>query len=366
MINILVNGLTRTFGGIESLFYSIVKYSDRSKFHFDFLCFEKHAERAEDFEKLGSKIYYIPRPGENYFDYKQTLNSLFNEKKYDVYHVNLTRYKPDYDIKMAKRSGCKIVIHSHLTGINKSKNPIYTGIRYLEFLVYKKPVIKMADCLLACSNDAGKYLFGHLKYNIIYNGVNYEDYLFSLENRKSVRREFNIKKGEILIGNVGRLTIQKNQIYLLDMFRKVIRSSKKYKLMIVGEGERNKELKKYINDYNLEDYVIMAGNRNDVGRLLSAFDCFVLPSIREALPISLIEAQINGLQCIVTENITREVDISNIIRIGIGNENLTKWSKSILNITLPRENYICAEQDDKFCITRCIENFGRLYERLVF
>lgn len=365
MINILVNGLTRTFGGIESLFYSVIQNVDKEQFHFDFLCFENTAARADDFKKLGSNVIYIPRPGKNYVSYKRALDQVFENNKYDIYHVNLTRYKPDYDIKVAKLSGCKIIIHSHLTGINKAKNPIYTIMRHLEFLVYRKPVIKRADLLMACSEDAGHYLFGKLPFNILYNGIDYTKFYYSQSNRNTIRKEFHINDDEILFGNVGRLTIQKNQAFLLQVFKSVYEKNKKVKLLIVGDGERRSELQAYINDNNLSKAVILTGNRSDVGKILSALDCFVLPSIREALPISLIEAQVNGLKCIISNNITYEVDISEITRVSIRGDVLQDWVDLLLSIGKRNNSNEKNNIEEKFMIERCVKNLEAAYMRLI-
>lgn len=364
MINILVNGLTRTFGGIESLFYAILQYADKDKYHFDFLCFENVAARKDEFEKLGSNVYFIPRPGKDYKGYKKGLENVFKKNKYDIYHVNLTRYKPDYDIKVAKRNGCKIIIHSHLTGINKSEKPIYTFMRYAEFAFYKRPVVKMADLLMACSKNAAKYLFGNLPCHILYNGIDYTQYQYSDKNRNLIRQEFQLSDDDILFGNVGRLTFQKNQEFLIDVFSQVHSRNDKTKLVIVGDGEKYNVLKKCVKEHNLSNAVILTGNRSDVGKILSAFDCFVLPSIREALPISLIEAQVNGLKCIVSDNITHEVDISDIKRVNIIGDATKDWMVALSAVQPRLINHSNRTVDEKFRIERCVDDLESTYERL--
>lgn len=365
MIKILVGALTSEYGGIESLFYNIAQNIDKSKFHLDFLCIEEYAARAEEFEACGSKIHYLHIPRKNFVAYMKDLDEIFSKNKYDIYHLNLTRYKPFADIKIAKKYGTRVIIHSHLTGINKPPGIVETCLRYFEFYFCKPFALYLSDYLVACSSDAAGYLFNNRKCQIIYNGIEYEKFEFSLEGRRKIRNEFMLPDSTILVGNVGRLAMQKNHPYLLKIMFELNKISDDFRLLLVGGGEEEGVLKNLVKEMNIQEKVIFTGFRKDINDMLSAMDLFLLPSIREALPIALIEAQVNGLWCLISDNITTEVDIGNVARMSTSVKPEI-WAENIYKNLCDKRIERVKVCNQKFNNMKFIQEIERLYSRLVY
>lgn len=128
-----------------------------------------------------------------------------------------------------------------------------------------------ANVRFACSKDAGVYLFGkNKKFEVINNGINIEKFVYNVDLRKKIRNELNLGENDILIGNVGRMEKQKNQLFLIDCFRELTRLNSNYKLLIIGEGSLIDKIIKRIREYNLQDKVILLKKDKNVNEYMQA------------------------------------------------------------------------------------------------
>ena len=110
---------------------------------------------------------------------------------------------------------------------------------------------------------------------------------------------------------MGRFFPQKNQIFLLEIFEKVLKKCSSARLVLVGVGTLKNKIEQIIKEKNLQDKVLLLGLRSDIPELLQAFDCYVFPSLFEGLVISAIEAQASGLPCILADTLPKEAFICN-------------------------------------------------------
>src|SRR5699024_3274460 len=165
--------------------------------------------------------------------------------------------------------------------------------------------------LYACSEKAAKWLYGNQAQQgvLLKNGIDTDQFIFSKSIRETVRNELNIKEGAITFGHVGRFSHQKNHLFLLDIFAALQKRIPESELVLVGDGPLREDMRKKIQLLNLENKVKLLGVRSDIPRLLQAFDVFLMPSFHEGLPVTLIEAQGAGLPCIISDTITKEVDM---------------------------------------------------------
>ena len=362
-MRVLVNGLTSKFGGVESLFLSVLR-NNNTDITFDFICLDDSAANEEEFRSLGANIYYVTRFNRDRKKHKNDLNFIFS-KGYDIYHLNLTRYYVPEDIIIAKKYGCKVVLHSHSSRIYKSDSLKINLLRKVEFMAFKNYCISHSDKRIACNVSAGEYLFGKSEYDVIYNGIDYSRFSFNETNRSVIRRELSISDRDFLIGHVGRFQDEKNQAFIVQLMSRLSKIDKKYKCVMVGDGPLLEHIKELITTYKLKNQIILTGNRNDVNRIYSAMDAFILPSRHEALPLCLIEAQVNGLPCIKSINITDEVDISRIKKLGIREKDIDSWCNYIFN----NNNLQRAESstiDTRFSIDRFITNLNNLYNVITY
>lgn len=362
-MRVLVNGLTSKFGGVESLFLNVLR-NNNTDTTFDFICLDDSAANEEEFKSLGANIYYVTRFSRDRKKHINDLNCIFS-KGYDIYHLNLTRYYIPEDIIIAKKHGCKVILHSHSSRIYKSESLKINLLRMLEFIVFKNYCISHSDKRIACSVSAGEYLFGKKNYDVIYNGIDYARFFFSKSNRSVIREELKINDKDFLIGHVGRFQDEKNQEFIVQIMSRLSNIDSKYKCVMVGEGPLLEHIKELVSTCKLDNQIILTRNRNDVNKIYSAMDIFILPSKHEALPLCLIEAQVNGLPCIKSINMTDEVDLTNIKKLGVQEKDIDAWCNCIINNSNFRR-IDSSEVDRRFSIDSFITNLNDLYNETTY
>ncbi len=243
------------------------------------------------------------------------VTSVIREEKYNTIHINSdSAYIAAAYIYAAKKGGVKnIYVHSHCTQIDDN-NIVRRFLKTLMHYLCRYYVKKNTKLFLACSSVAGEWMFGkhidkHPRYVLICNGVEVAEYLYDEGNRNKYRNKLDVK-GKTVLGNIGRISFQKNHEFLIDVFEKYHQSNKQSVLVLVGTGDLLDEIKNKVRAKNLESCVLFLGQRNDVPKLLSAIDVLVMPSRFEGLPVTMVEAQMASLPCVVSDAITKEADIT--------------------------------------------------------
>ncbi|PEW87007.1 glycosyl transferase family 1 [Bacillus cereus] len=319
-------------GGAESMIMNLYRQIDKTKIQFDFVVHTTNKGAFDDeIRKLGGNLYYIPRfKGYNYLSYKQAWNNFFDQhKEYKVIHGHIGSCAAIY-LHMANKRGMFTIAHSHSTkkSIKKIKTP-----QEIMFPIFSYPTRFIADYFFGCSMLAGRYRYGDEivnsdRFAIINNAVKTQDYIFNKDTRIKYRNDFNLKDQFVII-HVGRFDAPKNQSYLIDIFKEYQSIDKEAILMLVGDGPLKDEMEAKVNKHNLQKNVIFTGIRDDVANLLKAGDVFVFPSIYEGLPVTLIEAQATGLKCIVSDTVTEEVKVTDLVEFVGLNEPIEKWINKI-------------------------------------
>lgn len=301
-------------GGVARLLYDYYKHMDHEKIHFDFIIGTdiENGILEEPLKNMGCKIFKIPSPKHGLREYRKSLDKIMREGNYDIIHSHKAT-RGTLFLYYAKKSGIKVrIIHSHIAS---SEDTSLKGKLLTTVLL---PMNKyLATHLFACGIDAGKYAWGEKMLNsdkicIMRNAIDIDKFSFSEEIRDNKRKELGLEN-KFVVGCVGRLERQKNQKFLLVAFAKLIKKRKDAILLMIGRGNDEKELKQLASELNILEYVRFLGIRKDVSDLLNVLDLFVLPSLYEGLPVVLIEAQTNGIPEIVSDKITREVNITDLI-----------------------------------------------------
>ncbi len=344
MINILY-ALNGTFhkGGTEAVVLSYYNNIDRSKYHIDFLL-HGHEEDCINNEthnyllSCGSKIFYVTPRGENYIKNKREIAKIFKENKYVIVHSHMDA-AGYFLLKEAKKAGVPLCIsHSHNTANKrkKSRNPkdlIYKAIHGMAI----KRLPKVTDIRIACSSEAGKWLFNGSKFIVLNNAVDIDKYAYDLSKRKEVRQELGFND-ELIIGHVGRFALQKNHEYLIDIFTDLLHRHTDAKLVLVGTGELLNRIKQKVSSLGIEKSVLFLGVRNDVSELMQAFDIFLLPSLHEGLPVAGVEAQAAGLPCVISSSVSPEVKLSDNIRLVSLDSSTSEWCDAVDELYNARVN----------------------------
>lgn len=331
MYKVLVFGMTTNMGGIESFIMSYYKRFDRTKIHFDFLC-NTHEKIAyeDDLQKLGSKIFKVSMRSKHPIKYHKEINHFFKKhaSAYDCVWVNVNSLANIDYLKLAKKYGIKRrIIHSHNSQNMDGK------LRELLHFYHKKRITDFATDFWACSPLAAKWFYEDNllpQVEIIKNAIDLKRVKFDKQKRVKIREKYNLENN-LVIGNVGRLHFQKNQVFALDLLKNLIKENPNIKMVFVGNGPDKEELVKKVNNLNLGKHVIFAGIQKDISGWLSTFDLFLFPSKFEGLPIAGLEAQGNGLPIVASENaIPKEAALNDNLAILSLEDNTEKWCDAIL------------------------------------
>lgn len=327
MIRILyVNGGLMNRGGIESYMMNYYRHFDRDKIQIDFIVHDAggYGYYDEEIKSMGGRIFVLPKKSTHPFTYKHQLKSILKNSDYKIIHTHMDAMGA-WVLKAAKECGVPVrIAHSHNTQ-HLTTNPL--KLFFLEKA--RKNINKYATHRMACSNVAGKWLFGDKSFIVVHNAIEVDKFAFDEEERKRIRELYGVRDDEFLIGHVGRFDTQKNHSFLIDVFADVVREKPNCKLMLVGEGHLMQSIKENVSMLNLDDHVIFTGVRDDAYRYYNAFDLFVLPSLFEGLPVVSIEAQFNGCKTYFSETITKECMLSP--KTCFISLDVNKWVNTILN-----------------------------------
>lgn len=307
-IKVLHFELSDRVGGIETFLFNVYRCIDRNKVQFDFITIADTPALGEELEGLGGRIYRVSEY-KHIFKYYKDIVKIVRKNDYDIIHIHKNSATNIIPIIAAKQCGKKVIVHAHNT------LPSVGKIAYLTHMVNRNFMYKNCIMHLACSTEAGEWLYGNKKFAVIHNGIDLLNYKYSEDYRNEIRQEFNILKSDFVIGNVGRFENQKNQARLIEIFKYIHDKDEKAKLLIVGDGKNRKLLMDFVDQQDLGKWVIFAGIRKDVYKILSAIDCFVMPSLYEGLPIAAVEAQAAGCKIFLADTISKETELTEYVKM---------------------------------------------------
>lgn len=351
---------TLNIGGIENFLLNVYKNIDKEKYEFVFCCYRLEKFDYEDELKLlGAKTVRIDDPKK--ISRKEHLNQLRKiiiKEKIDIIHCHTYFDAAIVALAAKKENIKKIIVHSHTTeGFNK-----VSYIRKFKWFIAKKMICKNATHFLACSNLAGKSLFLNKKFTIIPNGINVVDFKYDEKTRKIIRNSFGIKDTEIVLGHVGRFEIAKNHKFIIELLMKLKQINTKYKVLFVGDGSLLNEIKNEMNEKKLENDIIFCGAVNNTSQYYNAFDCFVFPSTYEGLGISLIEAQANGLTCLVSNKVPKESKVTETVEY-LSLEKIDNWVNFIELANFERNiSNNAVINNSEFSINETINLLEKIYD----
>lgn len=299
-------------GGIETFIMNLYRKIDRERVQFDFAI---HGDQAGDFQeeisKLGGKFHYFPHMRKNPLKYKAAWRKFWKENggDYGAFHMHTNSLANIIALKEAERAGVPVrIVHSHNSMANKGR------LQWLNDFLHKRhqaQIPRLATHLFTCSDKAAKWLFGGtsvggLVVQQINNGVDVEAFRFDEAKRKKIRDELSLGDAKI-IGHIGVFLPVKNHRFLIDVVERAFERDRAARCLLIGDGPLRAEMEEIVRQKKLENVVVFLGVRRDVPDLLSAMDAFLMPSLYEGLPVSLVEVQANGLPALVSDSITKDV-----------------------------------------------------------
>ena len=290
-------------GGLETWIMYVMRRIDRQAFHFDF-CVEVDTPCAYDQEivDLGGTIKRcVRRRWQGLRQYPKRLAAIIREGNYDVVHVHRRDFA-GISLWVAAKSG---IPHrfAHMHSIGDGCRSTLPRVMYRSLM--RGLVNRYATRGLGCSSGALESFFGSEwkndpRMDVVFYGVDCS--LFEgPPDGEGVRAELNLPGDAPLMIHVGRFIDAKNHGFLVDIFRSAREQRGDLQLVLVGEGPLRAEVSQQVQDYGLADCVHFLGLRSDVPRLLKAADVMVMPSTREGMPVTMLEATAAGLPIVVSD-----------------------------------------------------------------
>lgn len=311
-------------GGAEAMIMNLYRNLDRNHVQFDFLVRIPDNLHEKEITDLGGQLHVTPAfPQKAISNYQETKNFFKNHNDYDIVHAHGNALLYTAALNLARKAGvdCRIM-HSHNT---QTRKPIYRSLHEFN----KRFLDTLATERFACSHAAGEWMFDDRQYQVINNAIDVEKYLYNGSHREEVRKELHLED-QFVIGHIGRFLTSKNHPFILEVFAEIHRQHKQAVLLLLGTGPLEEQIKKQVQEMGLEEAVRFAGVRSDVHKVLQAMDVFLFPSLFEGLPVTLVEAQTSGIKCFVSDNITAEVCLTDLVKVKSLQDPAAEWAKEIL------------------------------------
>lgn len=330
-MKVLIVGMTKNPGGIETVVMNYVRNADPGKVRFDILSTSPYVAYEDELLKRGSRVVHIPIRHEHPITFRKELNSFMDEHaaEYDVIWVHMCSLVNIDFLKAAYAHGIpRRIIHCH-----NSQN-MWGGFRNIIHTLHRGQITKYATDYWTCSEDAVEWFYGdgikdNPRYAYIPNAINPDDVAFDAHRRVEVRAAMGWD-GKVVLGNVARLHPQKNQSYLLHALAPVLGPSSNVLLVIVGDGVLHDELRQEADVLGIADNVQFLGLRDDMHDLYQGMDAFVLPSKFEGVSIAFLEAQANGLPCLVSDTLSDEGIVNdNVMKLPITSDGEGQWVSAV-------------------------------------
>lgn len=349
--------------GTETFIMNVYRHIDRTKVQFDFLLFtDDTGGFCPEALALGATIYRLPTRRSGLIRYYRALHDFFCRyaNEYVAVHYSgcsLTSILPLY---MARKYGVPVrVVHSHNSHTEGLHNVILHKLN-------KHFASHWGTAFLACSDKAADWFYKNTsaeeKCVVVKNGISISDFEYNPDVRREYRAQMGLENC-FVVGHVGRYTEVKNHVFLLNVFKALLRAVPEARLLLVGSGELKRQTEEYVSvDKDMFGKVIFLENRTDVNRLMQAMDCFVMPSLFEGLPFVLVEAQCAGLKVLCSDTISREVKLTGNLTFMSLDEPSEKWAEYVHGYCGYRRESVNKEIADKgFSIDKVASALMELY-----
>lgn len=330
-IKILILYPNQLYGGIQSYIYANLQHMDLLKYEIDMLTSVEGLENIPECKKYGFGVRrFTKTSAQNEEVFVNQIRDIL-AKGYDVFHLHTCWWTGLLLEKLAIEAGIpKVIVHSHSTSIDVEDDLQRKQMTNIHETYRKQFNLSMATDFCACSNKAAEWLFGDSiaknKIRILHNAIDLRRFTYREEFRKSVRKELGVE-GKYAIGHNGRFSYLKNHEFLIRVFYRLHKLRHETVLILIGSGELEHNIKQQIRRLGIEDSVILVGFTEKPELYYCAMDVFAFPSIREGLPVSVIEAQASDLPCLVSNLVTEEVKILDSTKLLPLNEEI--WVEEI-------------------------------------
>ncbi|MFT6733285.1 MAG: glycosyltransferase involved in cell wall biosynthesis [Polaribacter sp.] len=313
-------------GGLENGIINIINGSNKDEFHTDVICIREQGELHSRIQNSSTKVFFDTSLANGLIDSVKHIRQTIINERYDIVHTHgwATMLAGYLALKsMTFNKSKPIIINGeHGTLYFESKQQIL-----MQRFLFKRMRLNLSVSVALVKEVARRFNVPTRLFKAVLNGVNVVKFSPNLEKRNIVRDELGIKDENILIGSVGRLVEVKNYPSLIRAFSLLLKRQPNTRLALAGDGPEKARLSVLIDELDLKDKVFLLGRREDVPSVMNAYDIFVLPSFREGLSNTILEAMSAALPAVVTnvggspeiviENKTGHLfEVSNIIQLA--------------------------------------------------
>lgn len=349
-------------GGAETFLMKMFRNIDKEQYMMDFCVVSKENYYEEEIKQLGGKIFYIPLKSKYPIKSFNAIRKIVKENNYN-YVIRVNEHSlSTIDLLAAKLGGAKVLAMRSSNASSGSKLSVFLHKMFI-FLPKNIPNIKFAPSKLAAEYTFGKNCIENNKAILLNNGLDTKQFKYSINTRYKTRSQLGVED-KIVIGHIGRFNTQKNHEFLIDIFYEFHKENSNSILIFVGNGSLEEKIKDKVKKLGLVNDVLFLGVRKDIPELLCAFDLFLFPSFYEGMPNTVIEAQTTGLPCLISDSITEEAKVTDIVTFASLNDTARKWSDECLNILnkkyLPREDYANIMNRKGYYTTDCANKFIKI------
>lgn len=364
---------TRNFGtgGISTIIFNLGKNIDSQKIIFDYLIIgrPKNESYLKEIENKGGKVFFIKNNFFKLFNLFFEIRKLKNKEKYKIVHINISiAYLALIYSFICYLSGFKIIlVHSHAAGIEGK----YKYIKKIFHKISKAIIPLFTTEFIACSHLAAEWMFPKKylkKIFILKNGIDSKKFKFNVEKRKELRKKL-LLENSFVLGHIGRMVDIKNHRFIIEVFKEIKLIIPESKLLLIGTGPLENELKRYVKNLKLEKDVLFLGVKTDVENYLQVMDIFLFPSKFEGLGIVGVEAQASGLNCLISNKVPKEIKCTDFCEF-LSIYDLKKWIVKIKEIKSTyklnqRDNSFFKVKENGYDIKDCAENLKEKYLKLL-
>ncbi len=347
-VKVLQFTVAKTKGGRTLYVLNNWRYINKEKFQFDFITFNEELDFEQDLLKEGCQVWHLSCYPED--DREQFIKEFDDilDQGYDIIHIHTSYWKDTIVEERAKIKGIKkIIIHAHNMGagatLTKSEDDL---IKRRHYEIRDSITENLGTDYWTCSSEAAQWLYGDKipcsRIKRMNTAIDVEGFAYKPIVRNEFRKEWGLES-KFVLGGVGRFAYQKNHSFMINVFFEIKKKIPEAALLLRGEGELKEKLEAQIRDLSLQDDVKFVGRIDQVGKVLSAMDIFLMPSLFEGFPAALVEAQASGLPCIVSDLVSNETEITPLVCYEplVINE----WVKTIEAIYRKHENRISRHKE---------------------
>ena len=328
-----------------------------------------YIKRMDCYRNIEILTFYIEN--DMYFDKEIKINELGKTKSIFKRIIRETRFLKNNNCSLIHINGnycsriieCfaaklskvdRIILHSHNAGVGNNKR-----IKIILHKVLRKCFDFLADEYIACSNEAAKWMFSkkiykNKQYVVLNNGIELNKYKFNINKRNEIRKELKISTNSFVAGFVGRLSYQKNPIFLVKIADECHKQNIDLKFLVIGDGNYKDDMFNRLEELRLDKNFIFLGNINNANDYYNVMDVFLFPSKYEGLGIVAIEAQTNGLKSLISDKVPKECEVSDLVSfLPINtNDSVQKWVSKI------QEEYNSVQKNDRCKYAKIVKDHG--------